>query len=322
MKHLRNLVGACLSAALAVACGGGNVPSSSTLTSISPVQPPPGSRTLAVFKYSGAAQKFVVPKGVTELTIILRGASGGGAASGSYEAAPGLGGGLKATIPVTPGERLFIYVGGEGGADYGGFNGGGTAGIASGYSGFGGGGASDVRQGGNALSNRVLVAAGGGGQGSESYYYYGGGAGGSGGGKTGGAGVIGGGQLKFSPPGYGGNGGTQNAGGSGGQGGIGSGSGCSGPQGDMGSSGAGGDGGAARCGYSGGGGGGGYYGGGGGGGSGVGGYRTTSGSGLGSGGGGGGGGGSSYAESGAIRVVYHQGVWGPGNGEVVIHRSP
>ena len=315
MKYSRNLVGACLSAALLAACGGGNVLSPSTPASIGT---PLGSRTLAVFNYSGRAQKFIVPTGMTELTIVVRGASGGGATSGSYGAAPGLGGGLKARIPVTPGERLIIYVGGEGGAGSGGFNGGG----APGHSGFGGGGASDVRQGGKALSNRVLVAAGGGGQGSGAPDYgYGGGAGGSGGGKTGGAGETGGGSL----PGYGGSGGTQSVGGSGGQGEGGGSAGCKGQQGDTGSSGAGGDGGNNPCAYpGGGGGGGGDYGGGGGGSSGPDCYTSTL---YGNyycitGGGGGGGGGSSYAEPSATHVVYHQGVWGPGNGQVVIHRSP
>ena len=54
-----------------------------------------------------------------------------------------------------------MNVGGQGaGHDAGGFNGGGSA---DGSGGFGGGGASDIRIGGTALTDRVLVAGGGGG---------------------------------------------------------------------------------------------------------------------------------------------------------------
>jgi hypothetical protein len=315
MKHSRNLVGAYLSVALLAACGGGSVPSSSAPTLIGPVQTP-HKKDSQKFKYTGKEQSFMVPTGVTEVTVVAKGASGGGAASGSYEAAPGLGGSLKAIIPVTPGELLIIYVGGEGGHGYGGFNGGGAPGNSEGYSGSGGGGASDVRQGGTTLSNRVFVAGGGGGKGSGvPYSSYSGGAGGSGGGKTGGPGETGGGY----PPGYGGGGGSQSSGGSGGRGGVGEGSmGCNGQQGYMGSRGAGGDGGINGCGFPGGGGGGGYYGGGGGGGSAFFGCTNT-GCNVGSnGGGGGGGGGSSFVEKSATHVTNLQGEAPEGNGKIVI----
>lgn len=103
MKHWSSLLGACFCIALLAACGNGNVPSSSVQASIGALQPPTSNRVLAVFNYTGGPQKFVVPSGMTQLTIITRGASGGGA-SGSG----GLGGALKATVPVRPGERLRI----------------------------------------------------------------------------------------------------------------------------------------------------------------------------------------------------------------------
>lgn len=143
------------------------------------------------FSYTGGAQSYLVPAGVTSLQIEAWGAQGGTSNGG-------LGGYAKATITTTPGQTLQVNVGGAGGSSgAGGFNGGGNdAGNMYG----GGGGASDVRQGGTALSNRVVVAGGGGG---------GGGAvnppnGGTGGGTTGG-----------SPPAGGPYGGTQTVGGSG-----------------------------------------------------------------------------------------------------------
>ena len=37
----------------------------------------PGSKVLAVFNYTGGAQRFVVPTGVKEVAVVARGASGG-----------------------------------------------------------------------------------------------------------------------------------------------------------------------------------------------------------------------------------------------------
>jgi hypothetical protein len=101
--------------------------------------PPPGCTTTAgattcVFAYTGAAQTWTVPAGVTSATFDVFGAQGGDG---------GKGGEVKATLPVTPGETLQIVVGGMGAASgcnhAGGFNGGGngpTAGLCE----FGGGG--------------------------------------------------------------------------------------------------------------------------------------------------------------------------------------
>jgi hypothetical protein len=129
-----------------------------------------------IFEFTGAEQRFPVPAGVTSVTIEAIGASG----STSYPTWGGIGeGGIStATIAVTPGETLFIYVDGQGGESYegepgaGGFNGGGAGGVGTVVSaGGGGGGASDVRRGGNGLANRVVVAGGGGGEGCTSIVF-------------------------------------------------------------------------------------------------------------------------------------------------------
>ena len=258
------------------------------------------------FGYTGAQQSFTVPAGVTHLTVGVSGASG---ASGRTTVG-GDGGWVKATIPVTPGETLALFVGGEGGADgSGGFNGGASAGKGhiTGSDGGGGGGASDVRQGGDGLTNRVVIAGGGGGAGGNAIY--GAGSGGAGGGQIGGAGEGRG--SRGGPDGHGGQGGTQSAGGRGGRGAHRSGF-HRGRRGDSGTLGVGGSGGGAiKSGGGGGGGGGGYYGGGGGG------AGSLSTSGVG--GGGGGAGASSFIEETATHVQNRQGAAPSGDGQIVIH---
>jgi hypothetical protein len=110
------------------------------------------------YTFTGSAQSFTVPDGVTKLSINLCGASGGG----GY----GIGGyGLCLTYPeapVIPGQLLYIFLGGING-----YNGGGKA---SG-SGFSGGGASDIRTNFTDLSSRLIVAGGGGGAGYNGQYY-------------------------------------------------------------------------------------------------------------------------------------------------------
>ena len=221
------------------------------------------------FAYTGGEQTFIVPTGVLAVHAILIGGSGG--ASGEPGGAPVIANG---DVPVSPGETLYIEVGGsgqDGGAGGGGgFNGGGAGGSGGGPAAGGGGGASDIRtvtrSAGSSLESRLIVAGGGGG------------AGGSGelsvGGEGGAAGFEGedalGGGLKGWP-------GFEGSGGAGGAG-----TGATGVDGQFGTGGTGG----SSCdllGGGGGGGGGGYYGGGGGGG----GCETS--------GGGGGGGGMSFS---------------------------
>jgi hypothetical protein len=272
------------------------------------LQPSDGT---AKFRYTGAEQSFKVPPGVTQVTITATGASGATGNRPYYAptSAGGRGGRVSAVIPVTPGERLAIFVGGSGLS--GGFNGGGAGNGFCKYGCYGqGGGASDVRQGGDQLADRVIVGAGGGGGGGDgddcssgSCGYPTGGNGGGGGGHTGGSGNPG----SDEPSGAGGTGGARNHGGTGGAGGA---SGCEGSDGTLGAGGAGGNG--AGCGESGGGGGGGYYGGGGGGG---GGYESKGSGYLGA--GGGGGGGSAFAESSATHVQMTAGAR-RGNGLIVI----
>ncbi|HLG03847.1 MAG TPA: T9SS type A sorting domain-containing protein [Bacteroidia bacterium] len=188
------------------------------------------------FNYTGVAQTYTVPACVNSITVDVRGAEGSPAGSGGPSIA-GKGGRVQATLPVTPGQVLNMYVGQKPPSDTGGWNGGGMGGTNAG----GGGGASDIRQNGIALSNRVIIAGGGGGGGFDPNTGYIGGHGG-------GSGTAGNGTSGT----YGGHGGTQTAGGAPGTGNV---------NGTAGSSGTGGNGASS----SGGGGGGGYFGGGGGG---------------------------------------------------------
>jgi hypothetical protein len=249
-----------------------------------------GSTTL---NYTGAMQTYTVPLGITSLTLEAYGAQGANSIDKLItNAVGGLGGYTKASMAVTPGQVLYVYVGGAGNiSGAGGFNGGGNGGLSTagggcsgGYAG-GGGGASDVRFGGLTLSNRILVASGGGASGRD--YCNGscipcgcGGSGGDGGGLSGINGFAAN-NCGFSYPGTGTNFGGFGSQVSGGNFGLGDGGGVNGT---VGSLGIGGDGATGGYDVSGGGGGGGFYGGGGGGG-------ASSGSGV---GGGGGGGGSSY----------------------------
>ncbi|MFY9740269.1 MAG: glycine-rich protein [Candidatus Cybelea sp.] len=298
----------CAVAAVLAGCDGTQPPIGAPSDDVSQT-----ARHHEIFRYTGSEQKFKVPAQVTEITVVALGASEGyGSSSGYATEAPG--GEVKATIPVNPHETLYVFVGGRGGmrfANIGGYNGGGSGGYgASGYiPGWGGDGASDIRQGGNALSNRIVVAGGGGGAAFKAFQ---GGSGGAGGGKIG---ASGGSSGSGSYASGGGGGGAQKSGGAGGAGPVGS---CPGGAGESGTLGQGGDGGdsCAYLGSSGGGGGGGYYGGGGGGGAGC---YTACGSDIRFGDGGGGGGGSSYVEKKARRVTNSQGTARRGDGKITVY---
>jgi hypothetical protein len=108
------------------------------------------------FNYTGATQSWVVPSNTTLINVRAMGGNGA-----NYSVTGGsLGGGgarVSGNITVTPGQTIYIYVGGHG-------NNNGSGGWNGGGSGFrGGGGASDVRVGGTTVGARVLVAGGGGG---------------------------------------------------------------------------------------------------------------------------------------------------------------
>ena len=231
-------------AALIVAAAAWTIPSP---------EPAPASAAthLNEFNYTGGAQSFVVPGDVTCVTVDAFGAQGGLGENPDDRRAPGgRGGRATASVAVTPGETLMVYVGGQGGTPDAGFNGGGAGADAEEEAAGGGGGASDVRRAPYGLTDRLVVAGGGGGGGADARANS---EGGDGGGANG---ADGNGSYSGTPT-PGGGGGTQSGGGSaptafdptatdgalgqGGQGGI-------GPSNDDG----------------GGGGGGGYYGGGGG----------------------------------------------------------
>jgi hypothetical protein len=304
----RDALSCCLAAAMLAGCGGhagGAIP----LTAGSVASPSTKFPYHKTFNYTGRAQEFKVPAGVRHLKVIALGAHGGGIPQVR-------GGRVSAMIPVTPGEVLTVYVGGNASRASGGFNGGadGGKGYQGGETGDGGGGASDIRQHGVSLADRIVVSGGAGGHGGGQGRYAEGGAGGKGGDLTGGTG--GNGKTYYSGSGYtgggGGKGGTQYEGGPGGLGSDCYGSYPSGAKGALGVGGIGGLGGGYYDNPGGGGGGGGYYGGGGGGGGSS--YRSDC---LGA--GGGGGGGSSYVERKASDVEMWQG-WkqSAGNGLVVI----
>ncbi len=266
--------------------------SSSTTQQIVVGNCPHSSQT---FSYTGSMQTWTVPTCITSITLDMAGAKGG---IGSNSAAAGLGGRVQATLPVTPGNTINIFVGGSGLDDVngssalpGGYNGGG---IANGepqytyYGGGSGGGASDIRIGGTSLNDRKIVAGGGGGGGADGCTANAliGGHGGGTTGLPGGPGNL----CSCNPSGQGG---TPSAGGAKGDWGCT----CNATAGTFG---IGGDSNSTGCGgpTGGGGGGGGWYGGGGGG--------------L-----GGGGGGSSYTDPGATNVTHTQG-YQSGNGYVTI----
>ncbi|WP_053226063.1 glycine-rich protein [Solirubrobacter soli] len=128
----------------------------------------PGVAHATGFTFTGSEQAYTVPGGVTQVTISAIGAAGGMPPAGS-----GLSGGRGAqvagVVAVTPGQVLYVHVGGTGEQPGGGYNGGGAGGVTQqGGMAWGGGGASDVRTvaemaGAGSLESRVIVAAGGGG---------------------------------------------------------------------------------------------------------------------------------------------------------------
>jgi hypothetical protein len=151
---------ACAVLGLAIAPGAAAVTSSQSFTS------------------TGAEQVFTVPAAVTSVNALLVGAYGG---AGSQSVTGGAPATIQATIAVTPGEKLYVEVGGDGstatgpGGGSGGFNGGGGGGdvVLGGPSGAGGGGGSDIRTcavgaaGCSTLASRLIVAGGGGGAGGS-----------------------------------------------------------------------------------------------------------------------------------------------------------
>jgi hypothetical protein len=144
------------------------------------------AQTTVNFKHTGKTEIFIVPQGVTSITVDMAGGSGGNIG----EAIGGKGGRVQCVVQVTPGETLRVNVGGAGldgdnksGIIKGGFNGGGTGyDDDDSWGGGSGGGASDITRTPFGLKNRIVVAGGAGGGGidgcSSSYMLYGGNGGG------------------------------------------------------------------------------------------------------------------------------------------------
>jgi len=103
------------------------------------------------FRYSQTMETFVVPATPDPVRITVVGAPGG--VERRFQSRGAI---VTGSFPNLGGRPVFVTVGGEGWFD--GYNGGGTG---------GGGGASDVRLGGMALTDRVIVGGGGGGTGER-----------------------------------------------------------------------------------------------------------------------------------------------------------
>jgi Glycine rich protein len=96
-----------------------------------------------------------VPTGVSKVLVNATGAQGG---THQYGGSGGLGGWVQASLSVTAGQTLYVFVGGDTvvGASY-------NEGGAGGSDGGGAGGATDIRTISSDLKSRLIVAGGGGG---------------------------------------------------------------------------------------------------------------------------------------------------------------
>ena len=189
------------------------------------------------YSYSGSYTTFTVPSGISQIWVDMAGAAGGNSYT-VYSSLNGHGAEVQSTYSVSGGTTIYVFAGGQGQDGYsgshaspaGGWNGGGDGDNNDTYYGGAGGGESDIRIGGTAIGNAVLVAGGGGGAGYEyngcGFYYYGGhggyydathnGAGTNGGGCPGVGGyggTLGGGGAGQSSTGLSGGAGTQGQGG-------------------------------------------------------------------------------------------------------------
>lgn len=113
------------------------------------------------YQYTGALQQFVVPNRVTSIQVNAIGARGG---TGGRGQAGGAGANITTTLNVTPGQILYIVIGGFPGqsatAKYG-F--GGSGGSGTNYGGAGGGLSGVFTSTSPAIANALVVAGGGGG---------------------------------------------------------------------------------------------------------------------------------------------------------------
>ena len=175
------LCGLTLAVALLFTPAGAGTAQAATTTCDYTTSPPTCTTT---FTYTGAAQSWTAPSGVTQATFVVDGAQGGtGQLAGGTQGTGGLGARAQARLTVSPGQIYQLMVGGTGSVTAGGFNGGAGGTSSRNFNGGGGGGASDVRNGACAatlsctLTDRRIIAGGAG--------FEGGGGGGSSFGPTG-----------------------------------------------------------------------------------------------------------------------------------------
>ncbi len=113
------------------------------------------------FSYTGGLQQFIVPNRVTSIQVTAIGAKGGTGARGQVG---GGGANITTTLSVTPGQVLYVVVGGHPGqsatAKYG-F--GGNGGDGTNYGGAGGGLSGVFTNASPAIANALIIAGGGGG---------------------------------------------------------------------------------------------------------------------------------------------------------------
>jgi hypothetical protein len=113
------------------------------------------------FSYTGGLQQFIVPNRVTSIQVTAVGAKGGTGARGQVG---GAGANITTTLNVTPGQILYIVVGGfpeqSATAKYG-F--GGSGGSGTNYGGAGGGLSGVFTNASPAIANALIIAGGGGG---------------------------------------------------------------------------------------------------------------------------------------------------------------
>jgi hypothetical protein len=132
------------------------------------LMPAAAGASTTTFPYTGAERTYTVPAGVREVSINAIGAAGGTGVLPGQTYPGGRGAIVSGVVDVTPGETVYVEVGGMGANPAGGFNGGGNGTVGAGASWVGGGGASDVRTlpmsaGVTSLNSRLIVAGGGGG---------------------------------------------------------------------------------------------------------------------------------------------------------------
>lgn len=117
------------------------------------------------FTYTGQEQTYTVPQGVRLIQVTAIGGEGAGGSGGSLG---GHGADVNTYLPVTPGETLYVVVGGNAAGAQPGYNGGGSAfDNITVHPGGGGGGATDIQTDPTKFTPLVVAGGGGGGGGTS-----------------------------------------------------------------------------------------------------------------------------------------------------------